>query len=172
MRTLSKRSEQAADKFLAAMAQQGPQPGPSDKTQEYITALVRCAFYLYEHAWGPGFDVGQWQWPYAVMGEWGRAQEDAAENHTPWAVLLRHALRLAGWRLKPPTPAREEDADTADFRATLEAASEDELDERVHEAKAAEAAALNNEGRAAQIAYLLGEDTDDDTTTAPTGQRS
>lgn len=36
--------------------------------------------------------------------------------------------------------------------------TQDELDEMVHEAKAAEAAEINNQGREAQIAYLQGSD--------------
>ena len=42
-------------------------------------------------------------------------------------------------------------------RAELEAMSEADLDELVHEAKASEAANINNAGREAQINYLLGE---------------
>lgn len=42
-------------------------------------------------------------------------------------------------------------------RAELEQLSEEELDELVHDAKGAEAAEINNQGKEAQIAYLLGE---------------
>ena len=37
----------------------------------------------------------------------------------------------------------------------LETMSQEELDEQVHDAKSAEAAEINNQGREAQIAYLL-----------------
>lgn len=37
----------------------------------------------------------------------------------------------------------------------LEAMTEEELDEQVHDCKSAEAAEINNQGREAQIAYLL-----------------
>lgn len=36
--------------------------------------------------------------------------------------------------------------------------TQEELDEAVHEAKAGEAAMINNAGRACQLAYLRGED--------------
>jgi ribosomal protein L29 len=42
-------------------------------------------------------------------------------------------------------------------REQLEKLSVEELDELVHDLKAEEAAALNNQGREAQIAYILGE---------------
>lgn len=38
-----------------------------------------------------------------------------------------------------------------------ETMTQEELDDAVHEAKAEEAAAINNAGREAQIAYLRGE---------------
>ncbi len=43
-------------------------------------------------------------------------------------------------------------------RDELEQMSQEDLDEAVHEAKAEEAAEINNNGRSAQILYLLGED--------------
>lgn len=42
-------------------------------------------------------------------------------------------------------------------REDLERLSEEELDELVHDAKGNEAAEINNQGREAQISYLLGE---------------
>jgi hypothetical protein len=42
-------------------------------------------------------------------------------------------------------------------RKELLAMSEEDLDELVHDLKGEEAAAINNQGRDAQIAYVLGE---------------
>jgi hypothetical protein len=42
-------------------------------------------------------------------------------------------------------------------RAELTQMSEEELDELVHDLKGEEAAEINNSGRDAQIAYILGE---------------
>ncbi len=41
-------------------------------------------------------------------------------------------------------------------REQLEAMTEEELDEIVHDLKAAEAAEINNQGKEAQIDYILG----------------
>jgi hypothetical protein len=46
----------------------------------------------------------------------------------------------------------------AELRAELEKMTEEELDELVHQAKGEEAAEINNQGKEAQIAYLLGEE--------------
>jgi hypothetical protein len=43
------------------------------------------------------------------------------------------------------------------IQAALQAMDQDELDEMVQEFKATEASEINNEGRAAQIAYLRGD---------------
>lgn len=43
-------------------------------------------------------------------------------------------------------------------REELEKLSEEALDEMVHDLKGEEAAAINNGGKDAQIAYILGED--------------
>lgn len=48
------------------------------------------------------------------------------------------------------------DQDNTDQDETFTSLSDEELDEQVHAAKGAEAAAINNQGRAAQIAYLTG----------------
>ncbi|MCL4502388.1 MAG: hypothetical protein M1438_11140 [Deltaproteobacteria bacterium] len=45
-------------------------------------------------------------------------------------------------------------------RAELMSMSEEDLDELVHDLKGEEAAAINNQGRDAQIAYILGLETD------------
>ena len=42
-------------------------------------------------------------------------------------------------------------------REELQAMSEEDLDKLVHDLKAEEAAAINNQGREAQIAHILGE---------------
>lgn len=43
-------------------------------------------------------------------------------------------------------------------REELETMTEEELDELVHDLKGKEAAAINNSGKDAQLAYLLGEE--------------
>ena len=43
-------------------------------------------------------------------------------------------------------------------REELEAMNEEQLDEIVHDLKGEEAAAINNQGKEAQIAYILRED--------------
>ena len=42
-------------------------------------------------------------------------------------------------------------------REELEAMNEEQLDELVHDLKGQEAAEINNQGKDAQIAYILGE---------------
>ncbi len=42
-------------------------------------------------------------------------------------------------------------------REELESLTEEELDEMVHDLKAQEAAEVNNQGREAQISYILGD---------------
>jgi hypothetical protein len=49
-------------------------------------------------------------------------------------------------------------SDITAYRKRYEEMDQEELDEEVHGAKAAEAAEINNQGREAQIAYLMGED--------------
>jgi hypothetical protein len=48
--------------------------------------------------------------------------------------------------------------DITAYREELESKDQDELDDLVISAKEAEAAEINNQGREAQIAYLMGEE--------------
>lgn len=69
-----------------------------------------------------------------------------------------HGVHFARTESMPVGAAEEagRKAYLADQKTRLEAMSTDELDEAVHDAKATEAAEINNSGREAQIAYLLG----------------
>ena len=60
------------------------------------------------------------------------------------------------YEASPEELTRREAAFRQEEMDDLEQKTEDELDELVHDLKSQEAAAINNQGKEAQIAYILG----------------
>ena len=66
-----------------------------------VRELARSAFTLYAIAWGPGYDVSGWKWPFTALEEIpalgvlpGRV-ERPFDGMQPWAVLLQTAVKHA-----------------------------------------------------------------------------
>jgi hypothetical protein len=63
---------------------------PWDYTDHKAKPLCLAAFQLYHQAWGKGFNISHWEWPFTAF-----ANGEGFNGDEPWTVLLRRALEIA-----------------------------------------------------------------------------
>lgn len=96
----SKRVEKAADKWVAALLGAEERRVVSAETRSVVRSLAVAAFALYAEAWGPGWNIARWEYPFTTI-----AERDYFPGEQPWIVLFRRAVELAGpKRPKVATP--------------------------------------------------------------------